>query len=365
MRLASDVTVVVPTLNRPHFVSRMLRVFLDMGFGGHLLIGDSSTADHFDETQDVIATLQPSFRVTHRACPGLPMAECVGHLASAIDTPYVVLMPDDDLPVAATLQACAQFLDQHPAYSSAGGHAILAEVAEGSHGHVRWTASYPIYRLEANTAAERLIALCQAYSVLLYAVSRTDQFVKRFQPAARAELSDIAFAAELLPVCLQAVQGKVRMLPRLFVVRQVHRQRYLRLGIFDWITQPDWASSYQVFEHQVAQEMVRQDGLKLEEARAIVKRAFQLYVIRKLRDEWDHRDAHGHRDPRVWARRVAQCVPGARWCWRSVRSWRHPGADCTLPSLLRPSSPYHDEFLPIYRVMTTPPVESHELARAP
>jgi len=173
-----------------------------------------------------------------------------------------------------------------------------------------------------------------------------------------ALVSDKAFASELLPCSLSIILGKVKELNCIYLVRQVHEQRYLLPDMYDWMTSPDWLPSYQVFRNCLTKELVRQDGISLDEARAVVKQAFWSYLAKGFMKKWQ--GCYGQ--PRVSRRtrllQAMRVIPGARQAWRGLRSLLPSQRDeMSLNALLDPSSPYHADFMPIYRSVTDPPPE--------
>jgi len=142
------------------------------------------------------------------------------------------------------------------------------------------------------------------------------------------------------------------------LVRQVHDQRYLLPGVFDWITSPNWLPSYQVFRDCLAKELVQQDEISVDEAREVVKQAFWSYLAKGLTKKWHNQYGHVTRNR---LRQTARAIPGARRVWRLLRSLQSRGYDeISLPALLHPSSPYHADFMPIYRAATIMPAEFEE-----
>jgi glycosyltransferase domain-containing protein len=343
-------------LNRSHFLIKMMRSFRDLEFGGCLLIGDSSDATHFERTQRAIEALGLQYQVVHRGFPGLRAAECIRELVPLVQTDYALWMCDDDILVPGALEACVEFLGHNPDYSAAGGVAVALDMDQLNQEQVNSSWKYRVGDVEADSASKRLLKLLVDYSVVGYSLSRTEQFAKRFQPEAGPQRSDVVFATELLPVCMTVVQGKAKMLNRLFVVRQIHTQRYLNPDLFDWITGPGWHSSFQVFRDCLAEEITRQDGISIHEAEQVVKQALWSYLARSLNLKFQGRYARAKGGLPSRLRRTASAVPGLRRAWHGFRSFL-PGNNngLSLPALLRRSSPYHADFMPIYRAITTGP----------
>jgi hypothetical protein len=160
---------------------------------------------------------------------------------------------------------------------------------------------------------------------------------------------------EVLVGCLSVLQGKVKRLDCLHIFRQHHQGRYGAADFYDWMTSPQWATTYGGFRDCLLEELVRQDRLSPEEAREVVKRAFWPWLANRLMSRWRKREGLDGRRRLGHLREVARRIPILKEAWRAIRS-RMPGeeAGVSLPALLRPSSPYYRDFLPIYHTITNP-----------
>jgi glycosyltransferase domain-containing protein len=345
-------------MNRSDFLIRLLRYYRDLGFQGCICIGDSSDTEHVERTKTVIAELQGKVNIVYHECSRLNDAETLKHLLDFVSTPYAALVPDDDFLVPAALEQCALFLDRHPDYSAAHGvGAGLRLQSGGAYGEVAWAGHYRQPVIEEANASQRLLNHLGNYAVTLFSVHRIESW--RVMYGNVPLVADRAFGAEMLPCCLSAVQGKVKELDSFYLVRQAHGQQYPLPDRFDWITNPNWLPSYQVFRSCLAEELMRQDAISLEEAQEVVKQALWSYLAEHLNGQW--RSCYGQ--PKAGActrfRQAARSIPGARRVWHTLRSLTPREHDMfSLPALLHPSSPYHTDFMPIYRAITTPPADA-------
>jgi hypothetical protein len=262
---------------------------------------------------------------------------------------------DDDLLVPKTLEECVQFLNKNADYSAVSGTVIHCGIrTEETTNKIEWIAEGPLHEMESDSASQRLLDLFTNYNVVAYSLARTEQFKERWP--LDPNFSDVSFSAELLPCGMLAVQGKCKKLDRLFVVRQIHDQRYLMPDLFDWVARPEWVYSYQVFADRLARELAKRDGIVIDKARAVVKQAFWSYLAKGLTKKWEYRYRQNRDSNRSGLRQVARSIPGARRAWQMLRSLSSPRQDAlSLSSLLRPSSPYHAHFMPIYRAVTSLP----------
>jgi glycosyltransferase domain-containing protein len=349
-----NVTLLIPTKNRPDFLFRLLDYYRDLNFQGYICIGDSSEPAHIERTKGAVAEFQDVLNIVYRECPYLAMANCVQQLLECVSTRYAALVPDDDFLVPTGLEECAAFLDGHQDYSAAHGVAAIVNLqSSGAHGHVAAAGCYRQPIIEDETSPDRLVNHLSNYSVSVFSVHRVESWRVMF--GGSPLLSDTSFAAELLPCCLSVILGKVKQLDPLYLVRQAQDQKTFLPDLYDWITSPTWPASYLVFRDYLAEALVRQDGIGIDKARGVVKQAFWSYLAQGMTNKWQGRYTKDELGLHSRLRKNVRSIPGVRTGWHRVRSFLPGEANkMSLPSLLRPSCPYHADFMPIYRAVTTP-----------
>jgi glycosyltransferase domain-containing protein len=347
----SMISLLIPTKNRSGFLIRLLRYYYSLGFQGRICIGDSSGAEHVERTKKALKLLEDKLDIVYREYPRTNNAVCVRQLLDFASTPYAVLLPDDDFLIPTALEQCASFLESHPDYSAAHGVGIALALQESvPHGQVVWADYYRQRVIEGESASQRLLDHLNDYSVTLFSVHRVEFWREMYKDVSL--LTDDAFALEMLPCCLSVILGKLKGLESLSLVRQSHSQRYPLPGIIDWIARPDWLSSYRVFRNCLANKLSQKDDINIDEAHEVVERAFWSYLINDLRKQISNPVPNHYVLPR-W-QDVAGMVPSARRVWRVLRSLNLGKRDeiSFLSDLLRPSSPYHADFMPVCRAIT-------------
>ena len=348
--------IAIPTLNRPDFLIRQLTYYAEMGFRHTIYIGDSSGPGYAEQVAEMVGRLQNHINIVLLLLPGLNSVEATTELLHAVKEPYAVLMGDDDFLVPASLEMGERFLDTHPDFNTAHGVAALCfvELDDSQRHVVTGLGEYAQRSLEHASAEERLVDYLGNYFVTHFSLHRTKNFSREMN--ATREITDGAFG-ELVSGCLSVIGGKAKQFDCFGLVRQTHQRRYRAPDIFDWITKEDWLPSYRVFRDCLAEEVARQDGISMEEASVVVKKAFWAYLARSLSRKWQGRYEGRDSGVRGRARRVGRAVPGARRAlrtWREVRAMTRTGREeLSLAALLRPSSQYHADFMPIYRAITT------------
>jgi len=355
MRLTvqEKVSLIVPTMNRPDFLSRLLRYYACAQFRGVLVIGDASHEEHATRALQAIEALKGFPQVAHYRFPGLNEPETTKRLLSKVGTPYVALLPDDDLIVPSSLARCVEFLEDHPDYSLAHGRAVMM-MLQGSGPYGRLEAVWPHYWGEegSNTAAERLLNfLTKNYFTTVFSVHRTQQMQAMYQKMNAAPVLLDKVFMEVLVGCLSVIQGKAKRLDCLYIIRHHHTRRFFADDFYDWLTGPRWFAAYDGFRDCLVEELLQEGAVNLEEAREVVKAAFWPWLASRLMSRWRKReDLDGQR----WQglRKAARRTPGLKNAWRVLRAAAGIDGGVSLPALLHPRSPYYREFTPVYQVLT-------------
>ena len=364
-------------MNRPDFLLRQLRYYRDLRFQGTICIGDSSNPFHVERTKKSIEGFQGDIDIVYREFLHHNVVECVQQLLDLITTPYAIWISDDDFLVPSSLDQCVRFLNSHPDYSAAHGAAMLINAkSNAAHGRVKSAGHFRQPEIEGDSASQRLTSLLRNYAVTHYSVHRTETWRSMYKNASL--MADWkAFGGELLQCCISAIEGRIKELDCLTLVRQVYDARdaspetnddlageaqapvnmsaSVTPDSFDWVTGEDWLPSYEIFRDCLSEELARQDRISLGKAREVVKQAFWPYLGQSLSLNWTAHHGQATSGSRRHLRSAVRAVPGTRLAWRTLRSFL-PGAnnEWSLQALLRPSSPYHADFMPIYRAVTSP-----------
>jgi len=338
------ITLLVPTINRSDFLIRLMRYYEAIGFEGCICIGDSSSSGHVERVKRVIETLQGKLNIAYQEYPDLNGADCFKQLVDLVTTPYAALLADDDLLVPSALIKCVNFLEEYPDYASAHGVGLIIGLdSKGPYGRVVRCEHYQQPVIEAESASQRLNDHFRNYHPTLHSVHRIESWKAMYRDVHL--IKDTAFGAELLPDCKSVILGKSKELNCLYVMRQVHVQQYVLPDCYDWITSPEWYPSYMVFRDGLAEDLTLQDNISIEEAHTVVKQAFLSYLDQFL--------SQGAGDWRV--SRLRQAARRIRQLLRSLKPKEH--SEMSLSALLSSSSPYHADFMSIYKAITTPPTE--------
>ncbi|MBB4266193.1 TIGR00180 family glycosyltransferase [Roseospira visakhapatnamensis] len=270
------VTVLIPTLNRAEFVVRALAFYARGGFAGRIILGDSSTAPHAQLVQAAVERFADRLTIHLEPLPKdryPTLAECVQRMVDLVETPYMVMVPDDDLHMPGSLREAPDFLDAHPDYVGAMGERLNVKLgAVVPWGRVTWAILTKYADFEDPDPVKRL-AYYTGYGLsLYYAVMRSDTWRACLEASKTLNLP--YFGEEFLPNCLAVIRGRFRMMPRFGPIAQLDDSGgvWRRNTPYGLLNDPGWPAFRDGLLERLGQELVAQSDLPLAEARAIIDR---------------------------------------------------------------------------------------------
>ncbi|MBI3616041.1 MAG: TIGR00180 family glycosyltransferase [Candidatus Omnitrophica bacterium] len=316
-------TLLLPTENRSDFFARAVRYYRSLGLDCPFFVADSSSSECASRNEGMLQeTSQGSFPIEYRRFPEqIPFMEKIDRMLEQVRTPFIVVGADDDFFVPGALRDSLRFLSGHPDYSGVSGEALLFRLeSDQPYGRFSWIDPYPQKSVEMPTASSRLSTHFFDYTTTWYSVQRTEALRHRIRRAAALPLTNRLL--ELLTSGLTVVEGKFKKLDRLFLVRQSHSRMTSQspadqMDLFDWLTDSQWPEQYRLFQDCLAQALAKAEKLSLEEARPLIKKAFQRWLslsLRKASARLDRLDAA--RDA-GWAARM----PALSAVWKEIRPW--------------------------------------------
>lgn len=307
-----NVTLMVPTLNRPDFIRRLIRYYADNKFTGRLLIGDSSSPEKAALCRAAATESVGRLDVRYVDLGGLDSNGSMVALVALVDTPYVAYIGDDDFIIPAALAECIDFLNAHSDYISACGTARNFELREdGAFGDGVMKGPYQLRSIEADSPMDRLAWLLFEYTPMIFSVHRAEAW--KIMWAETGRIPDRSFGAELLPCCLSAVLGKSKQLDCLYLMRQTHGGTYHLPGFLDWIGDAGWAPSFRIFVETLTDHIVARCDLPRDAVTKNVKGLFHYYL-------YADRNAWGHKIRRFYKQVYYRFLP----TWNRLQT-EHPG----------------------------------------
>ena len=380
-----QVAILIPTMNRPEFLIRSLRYYASVKSPHPVYIGDSSNAEHQERIENVIQELQSQIKLYYYRWPGLNDRQTIADLGKEVKEPYCAFIGDDDFFVPESLSKCVQYLEENPEYRTAQGKAVLFSLEKpGPFGAMDGFGPYwSNNEAEERTGVKRILEFGQNYWVPQFSVHRRHEFLEDSMDY--GNIKDKSFG-ELLHSYTFIIKGKSKFIDCLYLFRQGHDARYVTPDIFDWITGPDWQPSFRLFMKSLTSALMETDRISESVAHEAVKQAFWAYlangILRKYQGKYGQTSSskqnakiNGNINTQESLRELVKKIPGTRQATALLRNTKTSigkhfvsrnkedllarqaeKGKLTLPALLHSSSPYHDEFMPVYEVITGQPI---------
>lgn len=328
-------------MNRPDMLERGLSYYKKVGCPYPILIGDSSKGDYLDKNKALLAKFKGSLDIHHFEYAGLDIVRTHQEMAKEIKTKYSACVADGAFLVVPTLSKCVSFLEENPDYALAHGISTTFVLGnDGAYGSFAWDVglnTLPI--LEQDKPSERLQAHVNDYRVAMYCVMRKEHWAAIWE--GMHEIENPQLSGEILPTAHAIMLGKVKELKALYLVRHIHSKRNPSTKSASWMTSPNWSKIEERVVNRLSDNLVELEGLPEENARSFAQEAFKTFVNRQI--------------ALSKVPKVVRPVSGVRqWLFplkRYVFSFL-PGNELSLPALKRSSSPYHEDFIPVYRTVT-------------
>jgi glycosyltransferase domain-containing protein len=349
-------TLFIPTKNRSAYLCRLLGYYERGRLPHVVIVGDSSDADQLESTRQFIHSSAEHLKVELIPCPGMRNFDCARYLLDRIATPYAVWVADDDFVTPAGLDHAIDFLDRNPDYIAAHGESLLFGVeSDQAHGRVNWLVPYPQTSIEHPTPSQRLEYHLEHYRPTAFSVHRTSSLRRAYQLVVDRKMYNIF--GEFFPSCLPIIEGKTKRLDVLYMARQAHAgmtSTKLNADLFDWVTGSGWLAQWIQFRDSLAEEMASREGLDIDTCRDTVKKAFWYVLGTDLANKWKTRYRKKPEASLDQLKARLARYSGLRRAWESFWSVVPGEANkLLLPALLRKSSPYHSDFMPVYRAIRT------------
>lgn len=209
----NDMTLVIPTFNRPDYLAQLLAYYRDMLAHSKVLVLDSSEPDVVSRNVQAVLDCGPRFR--HVVFPAsVPPAAKLAQGLELVDTAFCGFCADDDLVFVNGLRRALTFLRDNPEYVCVDGiYLNFRRVGRDVQLYIEYSrtgnaSDYP---------GARIFGLFQKYESLFYGVYRTNDLCAIF---AGVKNNPSLHFQELYQALTALMIGKSYRLPVFYAARQ-------------------------------------------------------------------------------------------------------------------------------------------------
>jgi glycosyltransferase domain-containing protein len=210
--LLSMLTIVIPTFGRPGRAMTKARYWAEQGCAIHVMDGSASRDSHADANDNS--------RVFYHHRPGSTMASRIAQGGDLVETPYVMLQPDDDVFLSGALESIITSLENDPTAVAASGVALRLQPS--GYGRYLLKVAYPQMLDRARNAGQSGKNLTDFmrnyYMSALWGVVRADVFKIVAHNLGSLETGPYAIEELFFEMGVNGV-GRVLALPEVYWVR--------------------------------------------------------------------------------------------------------------------------------------------------
>lgn len=218
-----DLSVVIPSRNRPRSAGALLRYLRECCVSCPILLADSSDS----EDAEANAKSCNSTQSLHRTyTPDTDFYDKLLDALTDVTSTYVVMLPDDDIPMPHAMQEALAFMKAHRDYAVAWGYVLDFVRHSGCVDilRVRWFAP----SVDESAPLDRTYHLVRRYQPFFWGVFRRDVLIRSLKLARDRNM--IVFK-EMAMTISAALQGKIGRLPVIYSLRGTERSLYDRAGV--------------------------------------------------------------------------------------------------------------------------------------
>lgn len=267
--------ILIPTLNRPDYLIRVLEYYNKLKFDGIIYIADSSTSENAEKIKKCIEGLSIDVDYFYYSQNTYPHdGACIKEILEHVSTPYCAFSGDDDFFVPSSLRKCAEFLESNPDYSAAHGFRLNFYMEDRILTGGFLTKGHEI---ETDQVGRRWQEYMRNGISTQHYVHRLETWKKMYE---NADLPSRYLAPELLPCGITAIEGKIKFIDCLHIAFDKSSEKqgmdFDKVSYFDLMNKPEWSKTYKGMRKNIVSALAGK-GLNKETAESIF-----------LQEMWSH-----------------------------------------------------------------------------
>ncbi|RDI48149.1 TIGR00180 family glycosyltransferase [Aquicella lusitana] len=208
-----NVTLIIPTYNRPHYLTRLLNYYASKQTPIRFLILDSSDTQSKTSNEQAVAALGDKARYVNFPST-IPVAAKLFEGLKLVETPYCAFCADDDLVFIDGLLQALTTLQSNPDYVCVDGIYLNFNQVQNN---VHLRIEYATKGIGAEDPGARVFKLYQKYESLFYGVFRTKNALDIFSGVSK---NPSLHYQELFQATSALLIGKSHRLPIFYAARQ-------------------------------------------------------------------------------------------------------------------------------------------------
>lgn len=272
----SDITIIIPTYNRPDYLKRILSYYNDAKGGFEFVVADSSSDENKKKNKETVKSFQ-NLSISYLAGypddinPWYKFEDAL----QSVHTKYAVFCGDDDFVTPNGIKQVANFLEENSDFAVAHGNYIGFFAEKNA---FAWKVAGDFKSIEFPEAQKRMSEHLSNYSIsTFYGAHRTD-FLKMIFEEIRKFTNDNRFG-ELLPSILTLIYGKMKKIDILYAAHEINPKStgLVTDTLYDFKKANTFGEKYDNFKNCLADHLVKNSELELDGAKIAVDKAMSAY----------------------------------------------------------------------------------------
>jgi glycosyltransferase domain-containing protein len=256
-----NISIMIPTKNRPNFILRQLEYYSKAKFQGNILVGDASNQKLFNKTKKNIKKYEKNLKIQHFHKPDLSTDITNSFLCHQVETDFCAYVADDDIILVESLSECINFLNQNQEYSSVHGKAFLMSLEGGEGKPIGKVVSISNYKMATSikdSALDRVEEYFDNPRNLNMAVIRTSINIDAFNVVNDLSSYYASYIfCEVIHASVVLARGKVGEINQAYLIRQSHsEQQYKKFNLSEWHSNKGFNSAYETLKSTIDSELI-------------------------------------------------------------------------------------------------------------
>jgi glycosyltransferase domain-containing protein len=358
--MQNNFTLWIPTKNRSQFLLRTLKYYKKTNFKGHIFIGDSSEGEEKEKNSDNIKKYAKDLSIYYSLYPNTSTGHVSSQLVPQIETDFSSFLSDDDIIITPSIDLAIKKLENDNSLIGVSGKALLFQVEDSQpFGNLLNTSTYELGYFDNNNSIDRLKKIFSSVKSINMCINRTENHRAVFQQVSKlSKLHSSYIYEELLGCAIMSIRGKIIHLPNLFLCRHGHvNQAYFGYNFFDWLTDKDWASSFEILQQTAINEITSSENITENEAKKLFNNFFWIYLRSQINNSKSSSNIKNINYFSEYLKKINFIKLFARYVknfyyWKISYRYKSLINNFSLPALRNQNSPYYDDFNSLYNVVT-------------
>ena len=289
-----QLSILIPTMDRPDFINRTLRYYRKIGFKGTIIIGDSSDKINREKNSSFVQENIHQLNIIYEYFDNPPYLHdgmCMHAMVALCRTPYVVYSGDDDFLIPGGLSHCIGILEREKELSAAFGTRINIKLdLAGAWGTPVEGQPWIGPDFMEDLPNQRLSKYLRNGLSTQYFVHRVDVWKRMYEHV--MQVPSRYLGPELLPCCFSTLLGKIKRLDTPTLVFQKNPDQIFsweKTSLFDLINDAKWSPSIITIINRVSEQLACLENVDKKVAKDIVTKELWAHITGVLMSQYKQR----------------------------------------------------------------------------